>query len=144
MQPNVFELPEFGEFGVPGRTGALRAVIDFSVGGKLEDLHVGEAVGAGAFGDDFGGRVESLRTALAMEAGDAFEVALGDFAGEFVGEGGDGLFGEERGFLGGGGESRAEETYDDRNAGADAGHAASGGRGILAEIAKKNRSVIEV
>src|SRR5580704_18383066 len=120
MQPNVFELPEFGEFGVPGRTGALRAVIDFSVGGKLEDLHVGEAVGAGAFGDDFGGGVESLRAALAMEAGDAFEIAFGDFAGEFLSERGDVAFAEE-GRLGGGGKRESAENNGDEEC-ADVGH----------------------
>src|SRR5580704_9865325 len=128
MQPNVFELPEFGEFGVPGRTGALRAVIDFSVGGKLEDLHVGEAVGAGTFGDDFGGGVEALRAALTMEAGDAFQITLGDFAGEFLGEGGDVFFGEE-GWLLGEGRERACGEKNDGEQSADAVHAASGGRG---------------
>jgi hypothetical protein len=98
---------QFGEVGVPGGAGALRAIEDFSVGGELENGDVGKAVGAEAFGDEFSGLVETFRTALTVEASDAFEVALGGFAGEFVGEGGDVLFGEERRFL------RADDVWRD-------------------------------
>ncbi len=107
----VDEFPEFGEFGVPRLTRALRAVISLSIGEKLEDLRVGESVGAGAFENDFRGGVKSLRAALAMEAGDPFEIAFGDFAGEFLSKGTDIFFGEQR-RLGSGGESSGEEESD--------------------------------
>ena len=63
-----------------------------------------------------------MRAALAMEAGDAFEIAFGDFAGEFVGEGGDVFFGEEGRLLRGGGESGGEEKRDGEQGAVHAGH----------------------
>ena len=92
-------LPKFGEFGVPGRTRALRAVVNFSVGGKLQDRDVAQAVSAGALGDEFSGGVKSLRAALPMKARDAFEVALGGFAGEFLRQRGNILFRKQRRLL---------------------------------------------
>src|SRR4029077_13872718 len=71
---------------------------------------------AGTFGDQFGGGVESLRAALAVEAGDAFEIALGGFAGEFLGERGDVFFRKECTFLrDGGGRSQQEQRGDAKN-----------------------------
>src|SRR5580704_15944620 len=84
MKPDLLDLPKFGEFSVPGWTRALGAVVDYPVGGKLQDRDIAQAVSAGALGDQFSGRVKSLRATLAVKARDAFEVALGGFAGEFL------------------------------------------------------------
>ena len=105
----------------------------------MEDLYFGEAVGARAFDDDLGGGAEYLRAALAMEAGDAFEIAFGDFAGEFLSERGDVAFAEE-GRLGGGGKRESAENNGDEEC-ADVGHASSGGRGILAEIWRRTEEM---
>ena len=93
------QFPKLGQLGVPGWTGALRAVENLAVGGKLENGHVGKSIRAEAFGDKFGCLVKALRTALAMEAGDAFEIALGGFAAQFVSERRDVLFRKQMGFL---------------------------------------------
>src|ERR1700733_9854040 len=71
-----------------------------------------------------------------MEASDAFEIALGELAGEFLGEGGNVFFGEQRRLLRGG-RKRAgtQKSAGDQDA---IVHASSGGRGILAEIGEKN------
>src|SRR5580692_8504982 len=99
MKPGMLHLPKFGEFSVPRRTRALRAVVDFSVGGKLQDRDIAQAVSAGALGDQFTGRVKSLRAALPVKARNAFEVALGGFAGEFLRQRGNILFRKQRRLL---------------------------------------------
>src|ERR1700733_15426240 len=71
-----------------------------------------------------------------MEASDAFEIALGDLAGEFLGEGGNVVFGEQRRLLRGGRKrAGAQKSAGDQDA---IVHASSEGRGILAEIGEKN------
>ena len=64
--------------------------------------------------------MESLRAALAMEARDAFEIAFGDFAGEFLGERGDVFSGRSGGFCAADGIAVATEKSGDDGWDADA------------------------
>ena len=145
----VDEVPELGEVGVPRRARALRAVINFSVGGKFQDLRVGKAVGVRALDDEFGGGVESLRAPLAMEAGEVMPSARLRLA--ISPESSCARAATSRSWRRGDwasavrGSDRAEESGDGE--GADAVHAASEGKGHSSEgdcREGKNRIVLEV
>ncbi len=103
----LLHLPELGDVGVPGLARALGAIENLAVGGKFEDLHIAQAIGPCPLRDQFGRRMKSTRSALAMIAHDAFEIALRGFTGEFLCQHGDIFFRKQRRLLRG---SSGEQT----------------------------------
>jgi hypothetical protein len=82
----VLDLGEVALAGVPGLTGTLRSIQDLSIGWKLQYLHLAEAVGPRPLRHQLSRGMKSLRAPLAMKSRQAFQVSLGGFAADLVGE----------------------------------------------------------
>ncbi len=78
------QFPKLGEIGVPGEARLLRAVERLAIRGKFKDFGLAEAVRFSAFEHEFGGGAKAARSAHAMLARDAFEIAFGCFAGKLL------------------------------------------------------------